>query len=118
MAKRGPKPNRELSIARARCSALHARLEERPKIEAIASLFGVSRRQVELCYAKHREVVESEWNAKMTAHLTSRLSALDRMTKPERAANREARDSRLTYEISLAGIRERQRQLRSRKKLK
>lgn len=115
-ARRGPKPERELRIARAWCFARHAASKHRPTATEIAAQFSVSRRQVELAYQKHAVTVESEWAQQIASRLTERLDRLGSLPEPVRQKHRDAREARLTYETELNRIRAIGKARRSKKK--
>ena len=116
MGVRGPKPDRELEIARAWSAAQHVRLEDRPTSSQVATRFHVTVRQVQRAYKKHRDQVEREWVLSMSQQLTERLSAQDDRSPADRVRYRDDRDARGQYELGLAQRRAALKARRAKKK--
>jgi hypothetical protein len=114
--RRGPKPKKELQIARARYAAEQGPREERASVNDLANYFDVSRRQIELAYKKHYAQVEREWIGSMAKRLTARMNDADAMKPTDRDRYRQEREGRVELEATLAKTRAEQRRLRSRKK--
>ena len=115
MKRRGPKPDRELLLARAVIAVDALPKESRPTRKEIADIYGVSVRQLHLAYAKHKDRVSRERDVKWTAELMNRLATRDARNPSERAAYDQTLKARIEYEKGLALMREALKKKRSRK---
>jgi hypothetical protein len=114
--RRGPKPNRELELARRRFAIDMDIPENRQTIAEFAKREGVTPRQVQLAMSKHQAQVQQEWTARIIERLTDR-NANDLPTPLERQAYTEARESRQEYRAQLDRKRAELKARRSKKKI-
>lgn len=116
MGDRGPKPDRELRQARAVLATFDLPRKRRPTIAAIAKEHGVTTRQIQSAYKKHRAALGQERDAKLAQAVTARLEAQDAMTPADRRRHREQLEARVKRER--ARVLQRKRRVKKRGKKK
>ncbi len=114
--RRGPKPRKELLLAR---EVVHARglpKQERPTLDEIAKRKGITRRSVERAFRKRDVQVSRERDERIAQTLTARLDARDSESPAGQQAHDDALEARTAYEAALRSARAQQAARRARKK--
>lgn len=116
-ARRGPKPGKELVLARAWQGALALADDEgRPTQKAVAKKFGVGVRQLQSAYFKHSAQVQREYKERIVSKIGAGLRHYRNMTTEERRREDEKDESAIGYETTLYEKRMEQSRRRAKKK--